>query len=251
MEKDLFDYIVVPTKKEYRNYNIVDDIYGMPKLNISSSSLLIKPYEYLVNDAIINYNDEVVVAKTFYTNMRKYQKYFQKRGNKEYDFWARKYGEQTIKELYSIYDKSIHIFNYLFDLRITPGLKFKQKVMKKIEGIDQSYYEKIKKIDEEIYDKVKNNVIRNDITHNMSCFFVRYIPKYEDGESTGWYIEEPLSYDEYKKLIDDICSLLIENKQIIIDKLREMYPKKGTEEYNKKAQIDKIKIEELFNSKKN
>lgn len=126
MTKDLFDYIVTPTDKQYRSENIIDDILGIPKLNIAKSSMFIKPHEYLINDAIINYNNEIVVAKTFYANMIKYQQYYEKYKNEEYDFWSRKYGEQTIKELYSIYDKSIHIINYLFDLKIIQILLLKR-----------------------------------------------------------------------------------------------------------------------------
>ena len=250
MQKDLFDYIVLNTKNEYRKFNIIDDILGIPKLNISSTSLFIKPYEYLVNDAIINYNNEIVVAKTFYANMDKYQKYYQKQKYNEYNFWARKYGEQTIKELYSIYDKSMHIINYLFDLKIVPDVNFKENVRDKIKGKDKKFYRKINSVYSRLYGDKYKNVIRDDITHNISCLFVRYIPKYEDGKPTGWYIEEPMPYEEYKKIIDDICDLLVENKNIIIDKLTEMYPKKGTNMYDKKLQEDEIKLKELLNSKK-
>ena len=250
MEKDLFDYIVVPTNKEYRKINSIDDIFGIPKLNICNTSFFIKPYEYLINDAIVNYNDEIVVAKVFYANMIKYEKYYKKRKDNKYDFWARKYGEQTIKELYSIYDKSMHIFNYLFDLKIEPDGCFKENVRNKIKELDKNVYKKIKSVYSRLYGDKYKNVIRDDVTHNISCFFVRYVPKYEDGKPTGWYVEKPLSYEEYKKIIDDICNLLAENKQIIIDKLNEVYSKKGTKLYYENVQKDKEKLEELLNGKK-
>lgn len=251
MTKDLFDYIVTPTDKQYRSENIIDDILGIPKLNIAKSSMFIKPHEYLINDAIINYNNEIVVAKTFYANMIKYQQYYEKYKNEEYDFWSRKYGEQTIKELYSIYDKSIHIINYLFDLKIIPDSSFKENVRLKIKTIDNSFYKRIKSIYSRLYGDKYKNVVRDDITHNLSALFVRYIPKYQNEKFTGWYIEEPLQYIEYKKIIDDICSLLVENKQVIIDKISEIYPKKGTESYNKKREEIQRRFQELFEKQEN
>ena len=62
-------------------------------------------------------------------------------------------------------------------------------------------------------------------------------------------MEEPLPYNEFKKIIDDICNLLIENKQEIINKIREMYPKKGTDEYNKKRQVTEEKYKKFFERK--
>lgn len=37
MGKDLFNYVVTPTEKEYRKINVIDDIYGIPHLNIPQS----------------------------------------------------------------------------------------------------------------------------------------------------------------------------------------------------------------------
>ncbi len=251
MSKDLFDYIVIPTDKQYRRENIIDGMLGIPKLNIANSSMFLNPHEYLINDAIVNYNNEIVVAKTFYANMNKYQAYYEKRKNEEYDFWARKYGEQTIKELYSIYDKSIHIINYLFDLKIIPDFSFKENVRSKIKNIDKPFFKRINSIYSRLYGDKYKNVVRDDITHNLSALFVRYTPKYQDEKPTGWYIEEPLPYEEYKKIIDDICSLLVENKQVIIDKISEMYPKKGTKAYNKKREENQKRFQELFEKQEN
>ena len=62
-----------------------------------------------------------------------------------------------------------------------------------------------------------NNVVRDDITHNFSDLFFRYVPKYDDSKETSWYTEESLSFKEYKNIIGEICSLLVENKNIIIN----------------------------------
>ena len=251
MKDDLFNYIVTPTDKQYRKVNIIDGILGINQLELSKVAIFIDPHEYLVNDAIVNYNNEIIVAKTFYANMEKYHSYFEKKQKEEYDFWSRKYAEQLIKELYSIYDKSMHIINYLYDMKIVPDFNFKKNVKSKLKEIDKPFYEKIDCINKKLYGKKSQNknIIRNDITHNISNLFVRYVPKYIDGKSTGWYVEEPLPYNEFKKIIDDICNLLIENKQEIINKIREMYPKKGTDEYNKKRQVTEEKYKKFFERK--
>lgn len=244
MKKDLFDYIVVPTDKEYRKENVIDEIYGIPKLNIPQQAYLFKSRDYLINDAIVNYNNEIVVAKTFYANMVKYQKYFEKRNNEEYDFWARKYAEQVIKELYSIYDKSIHIVNYLYDLKIKPDINFKRKVSNEIKNRDKKFYDKMNSIYNRLYCDNLKKVFRNDITHNFSNLFFRYKPIYEGNRPTGWYVEDAISFEEYKNLIDDICCILSENKNLIIGKLSAVYPVKGSEEYKRIKQelIDKLKL---------
>ena len=246
MSKDLYDYTVVPTKEEYRKENIIDKIHGIPKLNIPASGFLFHNHDYLINDAIVNYNNEIVVAKTFYANMEKYEELYEKKDKKEYDFWARKYAEQTIKELYSIYDKSMHIFNYLYDLKVFPDINFKENVRKKLKSIDRKFYNKINSVYSRLYGDKLKNVVRDDITHNFSNLFFRYIPTYEEGKETGWFTQEELSYSEYKKIIDNICDLLVENKELIIKKLSEAYPKKGTPEYEKKIEELKKQYKELF-----
>lgn len=242
MGKDLFNYIVTPTEKEYRKINVIDDIYGIPRLIIPKSMIFIHPQDYLIDDAIVNYNNEIVVAKSFYASMIKYQKYYKKTKVDYYDFWSRKYAEQTIKELYSIYDKSMHILNYLYDLKIKPDLDFKNKVRNGIKIKDKKFYRKINSIYSRLYGDLEKNSVRDNITHNFSDMFYRYSPKYENGNPTGWYVEEPISYDEYKSLIDDICKLLSENKKCIIDKLSEIYPPEGSEKLRKKVIDDVNKL---------
>lgn len=246
MKKDLFDYIVVPTNKEYRKVNIIDDIHGIAKLNIPQSAWLFNSRDYLINAAIINYNNEIIVAKSFYTNMTKYQKYYQKFGNEEYDFWARKYGEQTIKELYSIYDKSMHVINYLYDLRVFPDINFKENIRVELKKIDKAFFKKINSVYSRLYGDKYKNVVRDDITHNFSNLFFRYVPVYENEKPTGWYTQEELQYSEYKRIIDEICELLIENKNLIVEKLKQFYPPKGTSEYNQNIERIKEQNKQIF-----
>lgn len=249
MKKDLFDYIIEPTGKEYRKENIIDDISFIPKLIIPKNAYFMNHHDYLINDAIINYNNETVVAKMFYANMIKYEKYYEKTKDENYDFWARKNGEQLIKELYSIYDKSVHIVNYLFDLKVLPDLGLKKNVREQLKSKDRDFYKVFNKIFSKLYGE-SNNVVRDDITHNFSNLFFRYVPKYDDSMETGWYTEDSLSFKEYRNIIDEICSLLVENKNIIINKIASIYPKKGTKEYEEQCKKNIDRAKEMYDKLK-
>ena len=226
MDKDLFDYIVNPTSNEYRKPNIIDKIAWIPKLTIPNILSNIAVKEQFVNDAIINYNNEAVVLKTFYANMIKYKKYYDKKKTKEYDTWSRKYAEQVIKELFSIYDKSFHIINYLYNFKVAFDIDFKSNIREKLKQEDKKFYNKINSVFSRLYGDISKRDIRDDITHNFSSLFQKYIPKYNQGKIVGWDEIESLSYDEFKLIIDNICELLIEQKQLIIDKIADFYPQK-------------------------
>lgn len=223
MEKDFFNFVIYPTAKEYRKTNIINKIAWIPKLNIKNNSSSNNVKEQFINDAIINYNNEVIMAKTFYANMIKYRKYFENRKNKEYDFWARKYAEQTIKELFSIYDKSYHIINYLYDFRVTQDIKFKTKIKEYLEKADPPFYKKINTIFNKLFGNKLKNGIRDDITHNFSSLFLKYNPIYTGYHLTGWEEIKAISYDDYKNIIDIICELLAEQRSLIINKIAEIY----------------------------
>lgn len=231
MNEDLFDYVVSPTKTQYKKETIIDQIYGIPKLKIPPYVYFTNSNDYLIDNAICNYNNEVAVAKMFYVNMIKYHNYYLKRKNNSYDFWSKKHAEQIIKELFAIYDKSMHILNYLYDLKIMPDMNFKENVRKKIKECDKQLYKKINKIYSKLYGDKKKNTIRDNITHNFSDLFFRYKPEYRNNKSTGWFVENPLSFEEYNDIIGKICELLHENKEIITNKLREVYPS-GNENIN-------------------
>ena len=73
---------------------------------------------------------------------------------------GKKYIEQTITELYSIYDKSIHIINYLYDLKVIPDIDFKQNVREKLADFfpnkgTEKYKEKAKSIQDKINERFK------------------------------------------------------------------------------------------------
>ncbi len=228
MEKDLFDYILVPTKSELRSTNCIDKMYSLPILKIPKNGWQYwnrdNYKDYLVQEAITNYNNEIVMAKYYYCLGLKYHRYFGKFNNNEYDFWCRKYLEQTIKELYSIYDKSMYVINYLYDFRITSDISFKQKVREKLKEKDKKLYEEVNRIYSKLYgDKIKNS-IRDNITHNSSELFDRYIPIYND-DCTSWERKDAMDYEAIIKMIEDISDILSENKDILKSMLIMMYPR--------------------------
>lgn len=234
IEKDLFEFVIIPTKNEFRRKNCIDNIYGIPKLDIHPSYFSTNSKDYLINDAIVNYNNEVFVAKVYFAYIQKYHKYYKKKKNEEYSFWTKKYIEQTIKELYSIYDKSLHIINYLYDLRIEPTINFKKDVRDSLKKINRVFYEKINSIYSRLYGDKYKNLLRDDITHNMSSLFSKFVPIYEENKKTKWKIEEAISISEGINIIENICDLLEENKNIIVNELGVFFPPKNSKEYQEK-----------------
>lgn len=226
MNKDLFDYVINPTAKEYKKSNIVDRIAWIPKLEISHGILFKANKEEFINDAIINYNNEVVMVKNFYATMLKYRKYFLRRTNQEYDIWTRKYAEQIIKELFSVYDKSFHIINYLYDFKVTPDINFKVNIKECLKKNDKLFYKKINSVSSRLCSDNFMNGIRDDVTHNFSSLFLKYNPIYSGNAIVSWAEVKTLSYDEYKNIIDNICELLAEQRNLIVNKIAEFYSKK-------------------------
>lgn len=242
IENDLFDFVIVPTKNEFRKKTCIDNIYGISKLNIPHSYFFNNSKGHLINDAIVNYNNEVFVAKVYFSYIQKYYKYYKKKKNEEYSFWAKKYMEQTIKELYSIYDKSIHIINYLYDLRIEPNMDFKKNVRTSLKKVNKTFYEKVNSVYSRLYRDKYKNILRDDITHNMSSLFSKFVPIYEENKKTEWKIEEAITIDEGINIIEDICKLLEENKSIIVNELCDFFPPKDSKEYHDRQ----IKLREAW-----
>lgn len=247
MGKDLFTSFVTPLKREFREADCIDDFFGIPKLNIPNN-IFVPAEDYLLNNAIINYNNEVIMAKTFYAFVKKYKKLYDEEKKEDYDFWMRKFIEQTIKELYSIYDKSMHIINHLYELQVSPSYDFKKEVKLRLQQKDSKFYDKIKKIYYKLYDKNKN-CVRDDITHNISRLFFRFVPVYKEDGKTSWKTEEPISIEDANNMIKNISGELKKQLDMITKKISEKYPPKGTKEYEKKKKElqEKIKIELKLN----
>ena len=241
-KKDLFNYLKKPTIKEFRKKDCIDDFYGIPKLNIPKYFLFSSSKDYLINDSIVNYNNEVIVVKTYYSFVKIHLNLYKETGDEYYEFWARKFIEQTIKQMYSIYDKSIHIINYIYDLQVEPNIDFKKNVKEKLKQLDHKFYLKIKSVYSRLYGNKYMNLIRDDITHNMSQLFFRYIPIYRKDGKTSWRTEEEMKIKQALNIIKEISELLEEQYNMIIEKLKEFYPKKGTKEYYEKLKIKRIEL---------
>ena len=222
MEKDLIDYIVPPTVNEYRDPNVIDEINSIGSLSMNFHPFMFQSNGYMICDAVANYKNEIIVSKMFYAHMVKYQKYYEKRNNTEYDFLARKYADMTIVNLFSIYDKSYHIINNLYDLRIERNINFKKNVRNAIKEKDRKLFNRLNSIFSRLqeYDE-----IRNDIIHNNSCLYYRCIPTYKVNKR-DFHTEKPLTYVKYKKIIDNIATIVAEQSKLINDKLTEIFPQK-------------------------
>ena len=171
MAKDIYDYLKKPTKKEFKNDKFIDDFFGIPKLNIPKCFLFSSAKDYLINNSINNYNDDVLMIKIYYVYAKKHMKLYNKKSKEEYNFLARKFYEQTIKQMYSVYDKSLHIINYVYDLNIEADINFKINIKKELKEKDSKIYKRVKSIFSRLYDD--KYVIRDDATHNGSCLFFR------------------------------------------------------------------------------
>ncbi len=248
-EKDLFDYLKKPTKKEFRESDYIDSFFGIPMLNIPKYFLFSSSKDYLINDSIANYNNEVLVAKIYYCFAKKHLKLYEKNKEESYDFWTRKFMEQTIKQMYSIYDKSMHIVNYMYNLQVEADINFKKNVREKLKRLDRKFYHRINSIYSRLYNDKHKNLIRDDITHNISQLFFRYIPIYEEDGKTGWTTEKGMDIDETLSIIKEISSLLTEQSELIIEKLQEFYPKKGTKEYSEKLKKKREELNEKLRKK--
>lgn len=225
--KDIYDFIVNPTKEEIRENSVIDKIKGLYVLNIPNNIIGFQsPHVYLISDAILNYNNEIFMARTFYAYATKYNEYYKKVKDGNYEIWTKKYIEQTIKELFSIYDKSINVINYLFNINIKSGSGNNGKVANELKCKDKDFYDKMSKIYKRLHLKGYDS-IRNNITHNDSDMFFRFSPNFNKKKIyEGWETKKGMTAEEGFKAIDEICNLLKENEELINNKIIEIYPLK-------------------------
>lgn len=243
MEDNLLNYVALLTKEELSKENCIDKIKSLPELIIPNEWYYPDKIDYLINHSIINYNNEIVVAKVLFTYVIKYNDLYITTNNDNYSFWTKKYIEQTITELYSIYDKSIHIINYLYDLKIIPDINFKQKVREKLKECDKTFSKEVNSIFNRLYGDKNKNVIRDDIIHNSSNFFPRFVPT---DNFTGWKFEQAISIEEGLNIILKICNILEKNSNILNEKLVDFFLNRGTEKYKEKAKKIQDKINKRF-----
>lgn len=230
MKRDLFCNYLTPTKSEFREENIIDDIYGLPRLIIPKDILIEEEVialdtsrDRLVDNAIGNYNYECIMLKLFYSYALKNYKSYLAKEDSNSDFWCRGYIDQIIKEIYCIYERGLHIINYLYEFKVQNGLQFNNMVLRKLNEQDSNLYNEIKIISDGLHDE-RNNKLRNDLTHNFSPSFKTYIPEYYDENNYGWKLLSPYSLDELFEIINDCFDYLKQLKLLLLNKLKEVYP---------------------------
>lgn len=232
----VFTDMLFPTKEEIEKENCVDGLYNVYTLNIPKASIFFGSYNFLINDAIINYKNEVIVAKFYYACIVKYYEAYKKNKCENYEFWLRKYIEQEIKELYSIYDKSMHIINRLYNFNLRPDFHFKETIREKLKKVDKKKYRKINSVFSRLYGDDYKYILRDDITHNISSMFDKLNPVYNNGIVDSWKKENAITIGKSLEIIKEICSLLAENINIINDMLKEKFSSKIASEQKKENQ---------------
>ena len=94
MKKDIFNYILKPTIKEFREVTPIDKLYDIEdtydeNTGISYSKRVIK--DILVSDTIKNYKNDVLMTKIQYANALKYYSILQKEKLTQDEIEAYKY----------------------------------------------------------------------------------------------------------------------------------------------------------------
>lgn len=94
-----------------------------------------------------------------------------------YNYWYKKFIEETIKGLNNLYDKSMHIFNCIFNLNCKEKFGFNCNVLNELKKTDIKIYNELYLIYEDFKDCM--NGARDNIEHNNSKLFphVIYIPR--------------------------------------------------------------------------
>ena len=226
MKKDLFTKVAYPLKGEYRKENVVFDLYGIRTFN----TLPLEIAQYVqagagyLNESIYNYNNEIVMAVISHVHALKYYSILGSSNDKDIDFFFRKYIEQTIKHIFSAYDKSFHILNryYLLNFPNSPGLN--GCIINYLKTNESSVGSKLQAIKDSI-DSFNNNslkIIRNDIEHNFSCLFTTYRIDTTNGQDTLVEDSHKISIQECEQLIVDLVGIIKEQKDLIDQLLEQL-----------------------------
>ncbi len=223
--KDIFTYILKPKASFYRKNNRIDELYDIDEYKINHYAVRIEIKKYLLNDSIMNYKNEILMAKIQYTNALNYyenikniDKDTDEYGSKE--FLCKIYLEDTIIKLYSAYDKSYHILNELLELNIDykkAKSNYKKEIREKIREIDKNLYKKVNSV----FSKLQNSEyldFRDNSIHNKSASFPRVERDFSD-KNLNLHIKPEKSIREIVKDIEDIIEIMIENLNIIKEKM--------------------------------
>lgn len=225
MKKDWYDYILKPTANEIRKEKFVEKLFFNESLKIPEGNILNFINEDLLARSIINYKNSLLENKLYCATAFKYYKYLKKAYIKEeyeaYKFWSIIYIDLTLRGVSSIYDKSMHIINYMYNLKQKNGSGFNLKVLEQLKKAYPENYLKYNDIYKE-YKTIKNNDIRNNSEHNASDFFEK--AKVEEVEGgVSWKIIYPITIGEGIKKIEAVVDILEKHKLVIEKEIRKIY----------------------------
>lgn len=224
MKKDIFTYILNPKVDIYRKKSNIDKLYDIDKYSIKKNNIRIEIKKYLLNDSIMNYKNEILMAKIQYTNALNYYENIKNiNNNDEYEskeFLCKIYLEDTITKLYSAYDKSYHILNELLELNIDYNkakINYKKEIRERIKLIDKELFNKVNKV----FSKLQNPKFlnyRDNIIHNKSISFIRIERNYSNS-NLNLHVSAEISIEDIIKIIEDIIEIMIQNLDIIKEKM--------------------------------
>lgn len=232
MKKDIFDYLINLSEDEYRMDSCIDDIYNMnfPEETLKIDGINTKFNNFIIADSIKHYKNEVLYTKIQYMNGVKYYNEL-KRTNiqqdelESYDFLCREYWNHVIICLYSIYDKTFHILNDIYELNIDYNIEkemYKKAIREKLKKIDKKTYRAINSI----FSQLMNNkyvTIRDNNVHNKSDAFV----KFEKNLNTPIKIIKEHSLQNLDITIKEICKLINKQKEIINELIKKYIEEKA------------------------
>ena len=221
--KDYYDFLLYPSKKDIIKETNIKKLFGIYRLQIPNSyNLLSQKYrnDTVTDTALITWNNEIINIRLIYTtSIKYYKKYIKvKKGLKKeaYEYWCRKYLEQTLIALMSLYDKSLHIINGMYNLKVNINPSFEKCIFQKLENSeDQNIknilpkYLKIKS-DFSIYKPKRNNSV-----HNFSELF----PAFEVRDNR-WMYRQRISIEEVYKNIENLKDILESELERIFSKTK-------------------------------
>lgn len=218
---ELYKYIINLSSNEFNQEYAIDEIYIDRELkNVTVNNIFeIITDGYLMNieQKIINWNNCYIFVRYNYIYMINYKKRLDSSTLNEhyaYEYWCKKYIEETIKGLQNLYDKSMHIINAIYNLKCKEKIGFNNKVIKKLSEINEDEYNTLKAINEEYSNLIDNN--RNNIEHNSSDLFHKVT--YTENE----YIldfDENLTINEALEKISKIVIVLKKERDFIRNSL--------------------------------
>lgn len=235
---ELYKYIINLSYDELNREYPIDEIYIDRELkNVTVNNIFeIITDGHLMNieQKIINWNNCYIFVRYNYIYMINYKKrldYSTYNEHHAYEYWCKKYIEETIKGLQNLYDKSIHIINAIYNLNCKEKVGFNKNVIAELKKIDENEYNVLKEIDDEYCNLINNN--RNNIEHNSSDLF----PKIEYTEK-----EYVLDFDAkltVKEALEKISKILIILKKER-DFIRKVLSKKFKNKFDSLFSLHKV-----------